>query len=161
MAVSYYGVVLRRGSAGPDVALVQTILNALGAAGQPIRRLGVDGKFGAGTESAVRQFQTLQGLAVDGKVGANTWARLNTAYTAATGKDTAGLYPGISLRRGDRGAAVVQAQQKLAATRPGLGADGIFGANTQAAVRTFQARSRLTVDGILGKNTWAVLFAAR
>ena len=33
------------------------------------------------------------------------------------------------------------------------GADGIFGSNTDRAVRRFQADSKLEVDGIAGKNT--------
>lgn len=42
-----------------------------------LKRLGynpgtVDGKFGQGTDSAVRQFQTDENLTVDGKVGATT-----------------------------------------------------------------------------------------
>ncbi len=37
------------------------------------------------------------------------------------------------------------------------GIDGIYGPNTEKAVRTFQQAARLTVDGIVGPKTWAVL----
>jgi hypothetical protein len=42
------------------------------------RKLGIaaDGRFGAGTEDAVRAFQTSRGLKSDGIVGPNTWAQL-------------------------------------------------------------------------------------
>jgi peptidoglycan hydrolase-like protein with peptidoglycan-binding domain len=37
------------------------------------------------------------------------------------------------------------------------GIDGIFGANTQAAVESFQEGAQLAVDGIVGPKTWAAL----
>ncbi|MDD3231171.1 MAG: peptidoglycan-binding domain-containing protein [Oscillospiraceae bacterium] len=37
---------------------------------------GIDGKFGAGTDSAVRTFQRSKGLSVDGLSGKNTFAAL-------------------------------------------------------------------------------------
>ena len=45
------------------------------------KRLGfsqaqIDGKFGLGTEAAVKRFQTDKGLLADGIVGGNTWAIL-------------------------------------------------------------------------------------
>jgi peptidoglycan hydrolase-like protein with peptidoglycan-binding domain len=39
----------------------------------------------------------------------------------------------------------------------GSGADGIFGAGTENAVKAFQRHHGLAVDGIAGKNTWAKL----
>ena len=39
-----------------------------------------------------------------------------------------------------------------------LTVDGIFGSNTEKAVREFQARNGLTSDGICGKNTFNKLF---
>ena len=40
------------------------------------------------------------------------------------------------------------------------GADGVFGTDTRAAVRAFQAAHGLKVDGICGPKTWYAIFAA-
>jgi murein L,D-transpeptidase YcbB/YkuD len=40
---------------------------------------------------------------------------------------------------------------------PGLAVDGVFGANTETAVRDFQEGAGLVVDGIVGPATWAAL----
>jgi peptidoglycan hydrolase-like protein with peptidoglycan-binding domain len=73
----YYGTELTvRGSTGDRVREVQCLLVSWGFGVGP---QGVDGKFGANTEGAVRQFQEWYGgLAVDGKVGVNTWAALRS-----------------------------------------------------------------------------------
>lgn len=62
------------------------------------------------------------------------------------------------LRRGDRGEPVRNLQRLLAneGYDPGA-ADGIFGANTEAALEKFQATYGLVVDGIAGPQTWAAL----
>jgi hypothetical protein len=60
------------------------------------------------------------------------------------------------LRRGSLGAAVTTLQKRLQAlgyTLPRWGADGVFGVETDTAVRAFQRAKKLTVDGIVGKNT--------
>jgi Putative peptidoglycan binding domain/Heterokaryon incompatibility protein Het-C len=62
-----------------------------------------------------------------------------------------------TLRRGSRGPAVRELQQRLNARGAGLVVDGIFGPRTQAAVRTFQRTNRLQVDGVVGARTWARL----
>lgn len=66
---------LRKGSAGSYVTLLQTKLVQLGYDLSPY---GADGKFGAKTESAVKQFQIDKGLNADGVVGAATWAALDS-----------------------------------------------------------------------------------
>lgn len=63
-----------------------------------------------------------------------------------------------TLRQGSRGQAVVELQNLLRARGfdPGP-SDGVFGPNTAAKVRAFQASRRLTVDGVVGPNTWRAL----
>jgi len=61
------------------------------------------------------------------------------------------------LRGGDRGDAVRDLQQRLVATGARLVANGRFDADTERAVRTFQAHRGLRVDGICGPETWGAL----
>lgn len=73
-------------------------------------------------------------------------------------------YPGTPLRRGYTGPAVVVVQVELNRISQNYPAipkispvDGIFGAQTEAAVRKFQEIFNLTVDGIVGRSTWYAL----
>ena len=63
-----------------------------------------------------------------------------------------------TLKAGDRGALVALLQLALerAGQMPGA-LDGIFGAQTAAAVRAFQAANALTPDGIAGAQTHRAL----
>ena len=56
------------------------------------------------------------------------------------------------VRRGARGNITKLIQEKL-----GISADGIFGANTEFAVKNYQRTNGLSVDGIVGRNTWRKL----
>ena len=56
------------------------------------------------------------------------------------------------LKRGSRGEQVRQLQLAL-----GLDSDGIFGGDTEAAVKAFQQQNDLGADGIVGKQTLAAL----
>ena len=72
---------LRRGSISNYVCIAQDDLNTLG-----FRTGGLDGVFGAQTDTAVRNYQRSRGLAVDGIIGCNTWRSLqeNVVGTGAT-----------------------------------------------------------------------------
>jgi putative chitinase len=60
------------------------------------------------------------------------------------------------LKVGSKGEDVKKLQQKL-----GLGADGIFGTGTEAAVKKWQAANGLTADGIVGEGTWGKMFGGQ
>ena len=60
---------------------------------------------------------------------------------------------GLPLRVGSQGDLVAHVQTKL-----GVPSDGIFGEQTDAAVRSYQLSAGLDVDGIVGPMTWSSLF---
>ncbi len=67
--------ILRYGSSGSLVELLQLALNRYGAS------LVIDGVFGGATQRAVRAFQAANGLAADGVVGLRTHRALQPWYT--------------------------------------------------------------------------------
>ena len=138
------GPVLSLGDEGEAVKVVQRQL-----------RVAVDGRFGPRTRQAVQRLQAAAGLKPDGVVGPLTWAALESARTGGGG---ARGRPVLSL--GATGAAVTEAQRAL--TRRGfrVGADGVFGARTAAAVTAFQRERGLTADGVVGPRTWEALDSA-
>lgn len=128
---------LSRGARGQDVATLQRLLTH---GGQPI---AVTALYGPTTEQFVRQFQAKRGLTADGIVGPATWAALQPV-----------------LRQGATGPAVQALQAALKQKHQySLAVDGVFGPNTAAAVRAFQAHKGLAVDGVVGPQTWTALTA--
>lgn len=127
------------GDLNQDVTTVQYLLNA---AGHPV---ALDGRFGAGTDAAVRAVQRARGLVVDGIVGEQTWLALLVEVDA-----------------GDSGAAV-QAVQYLLKNRFGASLDvtGVFGSTTEARVESFQASMCLGNTGVVGRYTWNALVSRR
>jgi peptidoglycan hydrolase-like protein with peptidoglycan-binding domain len=130
----------RKGNEGQSVRSLQYLLRARS---HPVT---VDGIFGPQTDAAVRAFQQARGLAVDGIVGPITWGALI-----------------IQVKKGSTGDAVRAVQDEFQSRNlsgdPSLGVqvDGIFGPQTDAAVRGFQDALDLAVDGIVGPMTWRAL----
>lgn len=58
---------------------------------------------------------------------------------------------------GSKGNDVTELQKLLNQNGYTLQTDGIYGKNTQAAVKDYQQKNGLAVDGIVGKNTWGKL----
>lgn len=132
---------VRQGDRGNFVTILQYLLNQYGA------NISTDGIFGANTYRAVTNFQQNNSLTADGIVGPNTWtALLNLDPTSKV------------LRQGSRSSAVLYLQKLLLSyLYPITDLDGIFGPETERAVRSFQSENGLTVDGIVGANTWRAL----
>lgn len=112
-----------------------------GLVGEPVRilqeKLGVpaDGIFGKNTEAALIQYQNDNGLSADGIAGPDTFTAM-------------GLDELVLLHRPIRGQLVKRLQEGL-----GIGADGIFGAGTEAAVKKLQEEKGLEVTGKAGPET--------
>ena len=132
---------LRTGSGGKRVQALQSLLNHHGAS------INVDGSFGRKTRNAVVTFQSSAGIGVDGVVGARTRSALVANNPTAVNNTP-------KLRPGSRGNAVVNLQNMLKAAGANIKADGVFGRNTNTAVRNFQSSAGIGVDGVVGPRTW-------
>lgn len=135
---------LKQGSKGSFVVALQYLLNQYGY------NLSTDGIFGSGTAKAVQQFQTNNNLTLDGIVGRNTWQALLNINPASQ-----------VLKRGGRSSSVLFLQRLLLSyLYPINNLDGIFGGETERAVKAFQSENGLVADGIVGANTWRKLFSS-
>ncbi|MFD2658638.1 N-acetylmuramoyl-L-alanine amidase [Gracilibacillus thailandensis] len=112
-------------------------------------KIAVDNIFGPETKKALvkgyqrelnKQFK--RGLAVDGIWGPKTKRASVNIKRGAEGNLTWILQAILTCKRYDT-----------------LGVDGIFGKNTESAVRAFQRDNGLGVDGIAGPNTFEQLFS--
>ena len=152
---------LRLGSRGTAVLQLQQALNALG-----YDTNGADGKFGKGTERAVKAYQQANGLTADGKAGVKTLAQLYSGSSVSgstSGTASSEIYTAKNpntLQSGDSGSKVTQMQNalKLLGFYTG-GVDGKFGSGTKKAVMQFQRVNGLTVDGLAGTQTQKLLYS--
>ncbi|GHU61734.1 hypothetical protein FACS189418_1880 [Clostridia bacterium] len=157
---SYPGTVLKNGSKGSDVELMQRYLNALADDYPSIPKVTADGIFGPATAAQVAAFQRLAGLSADGIIGPATWAAIISAYREQQDMPSAPAYPGYLLRLNSTGESVRILQtylNRLAAqysSIPRVSEDGVFGPGTQAAVIAAQNLFGLSADGIVGPSTW-------
>jgi peptidoglycan hydrolase-like protein with peptidoglycan-binding domain len=139
--------VVATGQNGHPVKTLQFLLRARG------HTVAVDGIFGPQTDAAVKAFQTSKGLAANGIVDPNSWTALI-----------------IQVKKGSSGDAVRGVQEEFqfrnesGNPNQGVQVDGIFGPQTDSAVRAFQHAVSLdvpsvAVDGIVGPITWQALIS--
>ncbi|MEP0854732.1 peptidoglycan-binding protein [Trichocoleus sp. DQ-U1] len=137
-----------------DIRLVQEQLAQAGF--NPGR---IDGVFGRNTAQALREFQTTVGLSPSGTINSETLRALDD-YVAGRPSQQLSDYSNRndrsrrSLQPGDRGSEVEDLQRRLSdqGFNPGR-IDGVYGFNTQQAVRRFQQARRLYPDGIADART--------
>jgi N-acetylmuramoyl-L-alanine amidase len=129
---------LRRGDRGPGVAEVRARLAYLGLCGE-----SPSADFDDELDRAVRAFQQERGITVDGIVGPHTFRRLEEARWQL-GDRVLSYVPG-HLMAGDD---VTELQRRLnqLGFAPGR-ADGLFGVNTDSALREFQRGVGVNADG--------------
>lgn len=134
------------GCQGADVAALQTQLNTLN-----FNCGNVDGIFGQKTNAAVVDLQKSSNLKADGIVGPQT----RQAMANLLAKPSA---PTRNLYQGCTGNDVAELQKKLKAAGFDCGpVDGIFGPQTNAAVKALQKACGITIDGVVGPQTRAAL----
>lgn len=165
-----FKTVLKRGDRGQDVSTIQYFLNFIGNFTNNIQPPAVDGIFGRDTYNSVVQFQQQYGLAPDGIVGRDTWNKLQAVYNdilrtfpgefSIYDQYARFAYPGYNLLRGSTGSAVRNLQEYLQVLSRGVesvpyvAADGIFGPQTEAAVKAARRYFGLTPNGVVGPLLW-------
>jgi len=147
---------IEKGDRGLAVSDVQKKLHELGFSPPGFEAESREGFFGECTEQAVREFQAQRGLRADGRVDETTWHELVEASFRLGDRF---LYLRVPPFRGDD---VRELQEYL--NRLGFNAgreDGIFGQETDRALRAFQHDMGLPVDGIAGSSTISCLLRLR
>lgn len=141
------GLPLRLGHSGP---LVRDLNRRLFAAG--FEDVGDPDVFDEQTEQTLKAFQAARRLVSDGICGRQSWGAL---VDAAHRLGDRMLYLRSPMTRGDD---VTELQQRLGSLGFDAGyVDGIFGPDTQAAVRLFQRNQGVNADGMVGAETVAAL----
>ena len=154
----------RRGDEGPAIAEIRSKLTAVGllldlaaeasGGGSDAPVLGpLSATFDDATDRAVREFQQQRGLPVDGMVGRHTYHALDEARWHLG--DRILFYVPARLLAGDDVAAL---QQRLLDMGFDCGrVDGLFGVETDEALRDFQRNVGLVADGTCGPATFKAL----
>lgn len=141
--------VLRRGDAGPAVAEVRATLSGLGLLPADPSASPEAAVYDEAVAHAVSTFQQQRGLIADGHVGPATYRALKDATYRLGARPLAYLVS--SPVSGDD---VMTLQERLLELGYDAGrANGVFGGQTEAALRNFQRDYGLTVDGICGAET--------
>ncbi len=165
-------IVMQNGTRGVAVKKLQERLVALG-----YYQIVPDGIYDSNDIQAVRSFQKKNGLKADGVAGLETQVLLYSNYAqnnftpAPTSISTPEPVPTVTpdatedvefdktIALGATGDKVRALQERLKAlgyidTLP----DGIFGKNTEKALKKFQSVHKLDQDGKAGTKTWTMLF---
>ena len=174
---SYPGRDLSLGAIGNDVQQIQIRLNRISKNYPAIPKIyPIDGVFDLSTQNAVLKFQEIFNLTSDGIVGKSTWYKIQAIYNAvkrlndlasegiAIGEVT-GLF-NTTLSLGDSGSEVFELQYLLALIGnydeeiPIVSIDGVFGEETERAVRAFQQSYGINDTGVVAYQTWDQLYRA-
>ena len=171
---SYPNKVLKVGSVGEDVRIIQRQLNRIAQNYPAIPRIpNADGVFDAQTREAVKKFQSIFNLTPDGIVGKATWYKIKQIYVGILKlgelygeglkySDIDRVFKNV-LKQGDRGADVGLVQYYLKFIgyfNPRVkrtNVDKIYGSATKQSVISFQKEYGLSEDGIVGRDTWNML----
>ncbi|RDE35614.1 peptidoglycan-binding protein [Parageobacillus thermoglucosidasius] len=154
------GQTLRKGDRGAYVKTLQSWLHKAG-----FNPGAIDGIYGANTEKAVKEFQKKVGITADGIAGKQTYNALqsylrtqtSTSKSTSSTSNNSNDWTGQTLRKGSQGEAVKDLQRMLNSAGYNVKVDGIYGSETEKAVRSFQKSVGISVDGIAGAQTYKSL----
>ena len=112
-------------------------------------RVAADGVFGPQTERALKRWQRRHGLSADGVAGPATRSALGIGAGPVLKRKGGGGGGKPRSRKAGRGGGGVAAMQRAL----GIPADGVFGPQTERALKRWQARRGLAADSVAGPAT--------
>lgn len=127
-------------NADTSIGRLQKALNRLKITDKDGKVLAEDNAVGPATTSAILNFQKIVGVLPTGIAGKTTWDAINLILAKRVIRANAG------------GPIVRYLQYRL-----GVDADGVYGPQTEAAIKKFQKQNGLTADGIVGPASWQKL----
>lgn len=147
---------------------IQELLRTIQVNGSKQVTVPVDGIYGTSTVIAITELQKEFGLPTTGNVDRITYDILYENALAASLKNDPPLplyllQNGQSVFKGEKSDVVMIIQIVLNALTvsyddfPILNIDGVFGSETERAVRRFQMRNNISQSGIIDKTTWNAL----
>ena len=152
---NYQFVRLQQGSTGEDVVRLQKRLMELGYLTGT-----ADGNYGSNTRNAVKLFQKALGLSQTGVATVSLQEKLFMSSAPVYVPTSTDVTNYQALVRGDRSLAVQTLQNRLIELGYLTGtADGVFGANTETAVKAFQAQMGLSQTGVASASVQSYLYS--
>ena len=159
---------LKIGDVSEGVRVIQYYLDYIATFVPTVSRVEIDGIFGEKTRDSVLSFQKTYGINENGEVNRDVFAKMQNVYyglllsNASLYQQTDAIpFPGRILRQGIRGDDVRLLQKYLIEINkyykdiPLVVADGIFGQQTELAVKAFQNKFSLAVrNGRVNAITW-------
>lgn len=153
---------------------LQLYLRGISFVDERIGRVPIDGIFDSATEEAVASFQRTRGLPETAIVDRVTWDAIYEEYLALESTQSHCRSPlffpsapyGYEASLGEESAFVAILQIMLRELRlifdniPDIAADGVFGEDTEEAVKEFQRASLLEVTGRVDLSTYNRLLRA-
>jgi N-acetylmuramoyl-L-alanine amidase len=124
-----------------SILRLQKSLNQLKITDKNGKPLVEDGTTDPQTKSAIEKFQAITGIQQTGIAGETTWKAINLILAKRI------------IRPNHAGGVPVRYLQH----RLGVDNDGVYGPNTEKAVKEFQRKNGLFADGIIGPITWQKL----
>ncbi len=124
-----------------SVLRLQKALNRLKISDNYGKPLVEDNLMGGATKSATEKIQNIFGIPADGIAGETTWDAINLIVAKRI------------VRPNHAGGPVVRYLQY----RVGVEVDGVYGPQTEEAIKTYQRQNGLLADGIVGGITWQKL----
>jgi N-acetylmuramoyl-L-alanine amidase len=124
-----------------SVLRLQKALNRLKITDKNGKPLVEDNFMGGATKSAIEKIQNVFGIPTDGVANETTWNAINLILAKRI------------VRPNHAGGPVVRYLQY----RVGVEVDGVYGPQTETAIKTYQRQNGLLADGIVGGMTWQKL----